>query len=92
MSETNPMARAILRLLAQRSEQASLCPSEVARHLASDEGDWRGLMPAVRQAAAHLAAAGTIRVTQGEQEVDIQGEVRGPVRLRRGATFDVGER
>lgn len=73
------LAAAILELLAQRRPGASICPSEVARAEAPD--DWRPLMPRVREAAARLAAAGRLRVTQGEHTVDAR-TARGPLRLR----------
>lgn len=73
------LAATILELLGQRRQGASICPSDVARAEACD--DWRPLMPRVRAVAARLAAAGRIRVTQGDAVVDIR-TVRGPVRLR----------
>lgn len=77
----------ILRLLAEREAQASICPSEVARALGDDEAAWRALMPAVREAAAHLAQAQRIEVTQRHRRVRIE-DAKGPVRLRRGERFD----
>lgn len=75
-------------LLAARSPDASLCPSEVARSLACGENAWRALMPHIRRVAARMAASGRIRATQGDREVDLDGELRGPIRLRRGERFD----
>ena len=76
------LAAAILELLAQRRPGASICPSEVARAEAHvGAADWRPLMPRVRLAAARLAAAGRIEVTQGGAVVDI-ATAHGPVRLR----------
>ncbi len=75
-------------LLAARSPDASLCPSEVARSLACGENAWRALMPHIRRVAARMAASGRIRATQGDREVDLDGELRGPIRLRRGDRFD----
>jgi hypothetical protein len=72
------LADTILELLARRAP-ASICPSEVARAVAP--ADWRPLMPQVRAAAARLASAGRIRVTQGAHEVDAIA-ARGPIRLR----------
>jgi hypothetical protein len=69
---------AILAAVAARGAGRSICPSEVARALAPQ--DWRPLMPAVRDAAARLAAAGRIAVTQGGRAVDA-GAARGPIRL-----------
>jgi hypothetical protein len=79
------IAEAIEALLAARAASSSICPSEVARRLRADE--WRSLMPAVRRVAATMAAAGRLRITQGEAAVLPQalldGAVRGPIRLRR---------
>ena len=72
---------AILALLAERAEGATICPSEVARALSDD---WRPLMPAVRAAAAELAASREVEVTQGGEVVD-PATARGPIRLRRAA-------
>jgi hypothetical protein len=77
----------ILRLLAERDAQASICPSDVARALGDDEAAWRALMPAVRDAAARLVQARRIEVTQRQRTVRIE-DAKGPVRLRRGERFD----
>jgi hypothetical protein len=71
------VAAAILAAVAARGPGKSVCPSEVARMLAAD---WRPLMPAVRAAAARLAAAGLVRVTQKGPTVDPL-TARGPIRL-----------
>ena len=70
----------ILRAVAARGPGKSICPSEVARALAAD---WRKLMPAVRAAAARLAARGALRVTQKGADVDPLA-ARGPIRLSAG--------
>ncbi len=80
MTADSRLAAAILELLAARRPGATICPSEVARAEADDE-HWRALMPAVRAAAARLAAAGRIVVTQGGVVVDPE-TARGPIRLR----------
>ncbi|MBA2322300.1 MAG: DUF3253 domain-containing protein [Deltaproteobacteria bacterium] len=77
---TDATAEVILALLAERAPDATICPSEAARAL--DPEDWRGRMDDVRAAAARLAAAGVIEVTQGGAVVD-PGAARGPIRLRR---------
>lgn len=69
----------ILRLLAERDPGKTICPSEAARALAGD-ADFRPYMEPVREAAAKLADAGRIEVTQKGEPVTI-GEVRGPIRL-----------
>ncbi|MEM8665775.1 MAG: DUF3253 domain-containing protein [Pseudomonadota bacterium] len=58
----------------------TVCPSEIARALASEEAAWRALMPQVRTHAATLAAAGRLRVTQKGRAVDAL-TARGPIRL-----------
>jgi len=70
--------RAILGLLAERREGATICPSEAARALA---GDWRPLMQPVRDTAASMADAGRLEVTQAGRLVDPRA-ARGPIRLR----------
>jgi hypothetical protein len=75
------IAQRIEALLAQRREDASICPSEVARSLASDEASWRALMPHIRRVADTMAAQGRLRVTQGGQDVNAIG-AKGPIRLR----------
>lgn len=70
--------RAILELAARRGAGKTICPSEVARFLAPE--NWRPLMEEVRSAAAGLADAGDIVVTQGGEIVDARG-ARGAIRL-----------
>lgn len=48
-----PAREAIFALLAKRSPDASICPSEVARAIAID-GDWRKSMPTVHATADAL--------------------------------------
>jgi hypothetical protein len=74
------LERTIGALLDQRRPDASICPSEAAR--AVDPEGWRDLMPAARDAAGRLAAAGEVEVTQGDAVVDV-ARARGPVRVRR---------
>jgi hypothetical protein len=79
--------RCMMKLLAERSAESSICPSDVARTLVSDETAWRALMPVVRQVAARLAEAGIVRITRGELTL-LPSEIdHGPIRLRRGRGF-----
>ncbi|WP_345815597.1 DUF3253 domain-containing protein [Paraburkholderia sp. PREW-6R] len=80
----------LLALLSARRAQASICPSDVARALSSDEACWRALMPAVRTVAARLARAHVIRITQGDAAVPPAQIDHGPIRLRRGPAFERG--
>jgi len=72
---------AIQSLLADRADDATLCPSEVARVLERPGVPWRSLMD-VRAAAARLVDEGQLLVMQGGQAVD-PATARGPIRLRR---------
>ena len=74
------LEQAINDLLDIRRAGTTICPSEAARQVGADE--WRDLMPAARDAAGRLAAAGRVEVTQGGTVVDV-ATARGPVRLRR---------
>jgi hypothetical protein len=76
------VAAEILRQVAIRGPGKSICPSEVARALASAEPEWRALMSAVRQAALALARAGRIEVLRKGRPVDPAAEIRGVIRLR----------
>ncbi|WP_291313819.1 DUF3253 domain-containing protein [Corynebacterium sp. UBA2622] len=68
--------------LASRTPESSICPSDVARELGGAD-DWRELMPAVREAAPHLAESGIVIATQKNDVVDAVA-ARGPIRFRRG--------
>ena len=72
-------AEAVLALLAERADGATICPSEAARALASD---WRPLMEPVRQVAYGMVDEGRLEVTQKGEVVDGR-TARGAIRLRR---------
>ena len=74
------LEQTLLDLLEQRRPGATICPSDAARAVEPD--DWRPLMDAARAAAARLASAGQVEVTQGGEVVDVT-TARGPVRIRR---------
>ncbi|WP_238335647.1 DUF3253 domain-containing protein [Serinicoccus kebangsaanensis] len=73
---------AVLRLLAARAPRSTVCPSEVAREVAGDDG-WRELMEPARRAARRLVVAGEVEITQAGRVVD-PSRATGPIRLRRG--------
>ena len=63
--------RTILSLLASRRPGATLCPSDVARHLVSaGQENWRRFMPAVHAAAARLNRLGRVEIRQQGRPVD----------------------
>jgi hypothetical protein len=73
---------AILALLAERDAGKTICPSEVARHIAGDDrAAWEPLMDPVRSAAHALVAEGAIVITQQGHVVD-GDTAKGPIRLR----------
>lgn len=71
----------ILALLEDRGPDKSICPSEVARAL-RPRGNWRALMPAVRDAAAQLARRGAVEIRQRGKRVSPRS-YRGPIRIVR---------
>ena len=82
MISQDRLRRGIVDKLASRDPASSICPSDVAREMGGAD-DWRDLMPAVREAAAHLAERGVVTVTQKDAVVDVVA-ARGPIRIRRG--------
>ncbi|MEO0637398.1 MAG: DUF3253 domain-containing protein [Pseudomonadota bacterium] len=80
------LRQTILQLAAERGASKSICPSEVARHLAgSDEKKWRLLMKPVRAEAVDLAQAGDVTITRKGKPVD-PTDFRGVYRIRIGGT------
>lgn len=72
-------ARAIaLGLLVDRAEDASVCPSEIARALGAK--DWRDHMPVVHDAIDQLLRDGLVRLTWKDKP--LTGRT-GPYRVRR---------
>ncbi|MCL9998318.1 MAG: DUF3253 domain-containing protein [Erythrobacter sp.] len=71
---------AILALLGQRAEGATICPSEAARLLAGPQGDWRAAMEAVHTAVDALAEQGAVRLSWRGAQMQKR---RGPYRIAR---------
>ena len=72
----------VMALLAARSPDATICPSEVARALAGGSGaaEWRDAMPVVHAAVDRLAAAGEVWLSwKGE----VLASRTGPYRVHR---------
>ena len=74
---------AILRLLAERGEGKTICPSEAARSVAASDRreDWQPLMEPARVAAGELVREGRIDITQRGRVVN-GATAKGPIRLR----------
>lgn len=75
---------AIRDMLNERGPGKTICPSEAARRL--DPENWRDQMEQIRRAAAAMADADEIVVTQKGEAVDLR-EAKGPVRLSMGKAF-----
>lgn len=69
----------ILVLAAERGNDKTICPSEVARMLWPDE--WRIHMEEVRSAAFCLRDEGKVQISQKGREVT-DHKVKGPIRIR----------
>jgi len=84
MTDREAIAAEILRQVADRGAEKSICPSEVARALAPEADAWRRLLGPVRAAAIALAREGRIAVLRKGRPVDPGQPVRGVIRLRIG--------
>ena len=83
------IAKETVRQLSRRAVESSICPSEVARALQSDEAAWRNLMPQVREVAAALCQQGRLRITRRGIDVPLADLHHGAIRLARGPNFEV---
>lgn len=79
-SDDDQLETAILQLLDQRPQGATICPSEAARLVGGDS--WREQMEPARAAARRLQAAGRVVITQRGRPVD-PSTAKGPIRIRR---------
>ncbi len=80
-AEDQRLEEVTLSLLAGRAGSSTICPSEVARTVGSEES-WRSLMEPARRAARRLVAAGEVEITQGGRVVD-PSTAKGAIRIRR---------
>ena len=77
------LERMILDTLRERDPESSICPSEIARRSADQQGreEWRSLLEPVRRAGRRLAAVGAILVSRNGVTVDA-ATASGPIRYR----------
>jgi hypothetical protein len=75
------LERTILSLLDQRAPTSTICPSDAARAVGTEDG-WRQLMDRSRDAAQRLVDAGEVEITQGGRVVELS-RATGPIRIRR---------
>jgi hypothetical protein len=70
---------ALARLLDERGENKTVCPSEVARAVGGEQ--WRDLMEPARAAARRAVGRGDAEITQAGRVVD-PSTAKGPIRVR----------
>ena len=70
----------ILELCHKRGVGKTICPSEAALAIVSQNGDWRGLMADVRIVGFKMSNNGQIEITQKGQVVDLE-TTKGPIRF-----------
>jgi hypothetical protein len=78
--EREPLERAILALLENRADVATICPSEAARLVGGEH--WQELMEPARAAARRLVDRGEVVITQKGRVID-PSTAKGPIRIRR---------
>ena len=84
----DPVAEAILALLAEPGAAKSISPEDAARAFAAGRAKptsppdlWRRYLPAVRQQALNLARRGRIDILRKGKPVDPHAPVKGVIRL-----------
>ena len=82
MDRDSEIEVAMLRLVAERGADKTVCPSEVARALGGPgPEEWRSLMPPVRRVAVRLAGQGKVAILRGGALVAEPETTRGVYRL-----------
>jgi len=80
-AQDRELEQTTMSMLADRAATATICPSEVARAVGTEDS-WRSLMEPARRAARRLVAAGQVEITQGGRVID-PSTAKGPIRIRR---------
>ncbi len=78
---------AIATLMEERGAEKTICPSEVARMLSYESGDWRSHMEEVHHAVDAMLSAGTISLSWKGKKLSRR---RGPYRIARRQPVDIG--
>ena len=80
------------RLLSTRVYPKTICPSEIARALSTEEleatgsAEWRDLMPAIRGMLWEMRSRGEVEILQKGEPIseDLQlQDIKGPIRARK---------
>ncbi len=80
-AQDTALERAVLSLLGRRAVGATVCPSEAARAVGTED-TWRDLMEPARRAARRMVAAGEVEITRGGMIVD-PSTAKGAIRIRK---------
>ncbi|KAK8865687.1 hypothetical protein IAR55_000832 [Kwoniella newhampshirensis] len=89
-----PILAKLHHLLSRTSAGSTICPSQIPRALHDSSPttyrDWRSMMDEVREVVWEEVRDGRAVVTQrGEvREWEGRGEIRGPIRVRKGEKWD----
>jgi hypothetical protein len=71
VSEPDEVERMILRMVAERGPDKTICPSDAARALAGDKPDeWGPLMQPLRRVAVRLAKEGRLVIYRKGKQAD----------------------
>jgi hypothetical protein len=71
VSEPDEVERMILRMVAERGPDRTICPSDAARALAGDKPDeWGPLMQPLRRVAVRLAKEGRLVIYRKGKQAD----------------------
>jgi len=90
--EYSPLNRQLDAFLEKRHPPKTFCPSEVVRALSpaelrvEDVGEWRDLMPRIRETIWALRSQGQLEVLQKGRVLDEHvtlDDLKGPIRVRR---------
>ena len=82
MERESEIEATMLRLVAERGADKTICPSEVARALGGAGPDaWRSLLQPVRRAAVRLAGEGRVAILRKGAPVADPETMRGVYRL-----------
>lgn len=72
----------ILALCNAQAPGKSICPTDVAKALAREDGNWRHMMGRIRKRAIALARTGQIDILRKGKPVESLEDLRGVIRLR----------
>jgi len=82
MASETEIEETLLQLVSERGPDKTVCPSEVARHLAGPHSEnWSPLMQPVRRVAVRLVKEGRVAILRKGKPVEDPDDFRGIYRL-----------